>query len=105
MASRTETTLILPAEPQPAALSVEQSKPIALQDLSSDGRTLNDLPGPGHRNVVDVQQTWKYPRINTWRLATVFFAFINFGMNDACYGALIPYVSIFALPYCFACHG
>lgn len=91
------TTLVLPVEPRSAALSHEQSPPIALHTLSTGGLTLNDLPGPGAHNVVGIQQTWKHPRINTWRLAAVFYAFINFGMNDACYGALIPYVSLPAL--------
>ena len=97
MASCTTTTLVLPVEPRPAALIHEQSPPIPLHTLSTEGFTLNDLPGPGAHNVVEVQQTWRHPRINTWRVAAVFFAFINFGMNDASYGALIPYVRPLAL--------
>lgn len=92
MASRTTTTLVLPVEPRPAALIHEQTPPIPLHNLATEGFTLNDLPSREAHNVVEVQQTWKHPRINTWRLAAVFFAFINFGMNDACYGALIPFV-------------
>lgn len=98
MATITDTQM-LPTEIQPAALSPAkvqtpaevQSTP--LQTLSLSGHTVNDLPGPG-AHVVTRQETWKYPRINTWRLAAVFFAFINFGMNDACYGALLPYVCL-----------
>lgn len=92
MASCTTTTLVLPVEPRPAALIHEQTPPLPLHILSTEGVTLNDLPGLGAQNTVEAQQTWKHPRINTWRLAAVFYAFINFGMNDACYGALIPYV-------------
>lgn len=94
MASSTTTTLTLPVEPPPVAFNHDQSPSIPLHTLSTKGFTLNDLPGPGEHNVVEVQQTWKYPKINAWRIAAVFFAFINFGMNDACYGALIPYVRI-----------
>ena len=42
---------------------------------------------------VETKQRWNDPRINTYRLAAIFFAFITFGMNDGSYGALIPYVS------------
>jgi len=97
MASSTTTTLTLPVEPRPVAFNHGQSAPIALHDLSAAGLTLHDLPGPGAHEIVEVQETWKHPRINTWRLAAVFFAFINFGMNDASYGALIPYVRPLAL--------
>lgn len=79
----------LPAQPEQASL---KNRSVPLQDLTPSGITLNDLPGPGAHNVATVQKTWRYPRINTWRLAAVFFAYVNFGMNDACYGALILYV-------------
>ncbi|KAI4152892.1 MAG: hypothetical protein LQ341_000609 [Variospora aurantia] len=42
--------------------------------------------------AVDVLQRWNYPRINIYRLAAIFFAFLNFGMNDGSYGALVPYI-------------
>jgi fucose permease len=48
--------------------------------------------GTGH--VVRTKERWNNPRINTYRLAAIFFAFIVFGMNDASYGALIPYVRL-----------
>ena len=86
----------LPTEPQQATLNPEKGQPVPLQDLSPTGHRLGKLPGPEAQHVVTVQETWKYPTINRWRLSAVFFAFINFGMNDACYGALIPYVRIAA---------
>ena len=92
MAITVVETQTLPTPPQQAALSPRDGQTVPLRDLSSSAHTSNDLPGPGTHNVVAIQETWKYPRINTWRLAAVFFAFINFGMNDACYGAAIPYV-------------
>lgn len=42
--------------------------------------------------VIDALERWDHPRINTYRLAAIFFAFLNFGMNDGSYGALVPYV-------------
>ena len=47
---------------------------------------------PGIVEVVIPRNKWNNPRINTWRLAAIFFAFFNFGLNDASYGALLPYV-------------
>ena len=51
-----------------------------------------EVPRPGIQ-VVETKQRWNDPRVNTYRLAAIFFAFITFGMNDGSYGALIPYVS------------
>lgn len=42
--------------------------------------------------VVQARERWNRPRINTYRLAAIFFAFLVFGMNDGSYGALVPYV-------------
>ncbi len=81
----------LPTDTHQDYLSPTKVQSVPLQNLSSR-RSLNDLPAPGVQNVVTKQETWRYPHINIWRLAAVFFAFINFGMNDACFGALIPYV-------------
>ena len=93
MATTVSQIETLPSEPQQAALNPGKGQSLPLQDLSPPGRTLTDLNEPEPRHVVNVQETWHNPRINTWRLAGVFFAFINFGMNDASYGACIPYVS------------
>lgn len=90
------TTELMPAAPTPPSTSVppnaRATPSIELNELDS-ARETSDLPGPNARNVSEVKETWKYPRINTWRVAAIFFAFLNFGMNDACYGALMPYVS------------
>ena len=63
--------------------------PIPLQ-TSHNGHT--EAPRPVFQ-AVETKQRWNDPRINTYRLASIFFAFITFGMNDGSYGALIPYVS------------
>ena len=88
-----------PLETQQPNLNSSKVQSEPLQTLSSSGRSLNDLPRPGAQNVVTTPETWNHPRVNIWRLAAVFFAFINFGMNDACYGALIPYVRIVDTKY------
>ncbi len=61
-----------------------------------DGSASNHVPlepfGQGTGLVVDALERWDRPRINTYRLAAIFFAFLIFGMNDGSYGALVPYV-------------
>lgn len=72
-----------------ASLPSPKDQPIPLQTQS---RESSEIPGPVASHVVETKQRWNSPRINTYRLAAVFFAFLSFGMNDGSYGALIPYV-------------
>ena len=62
-------------------------------ELQAPLHGIAEVPGPVASHVVETKVRWNSPRINTYRLASIFFAFINFGMNDGSYGALIPYVS------------
>ena len=94
MTTTTETVELNLVKPQEAILADRQTRQSLELPQLDQKRLSAELPGPGPRNVTDVQETWYYPRLNTWRIAAIFFAFINFGMNDACYGALMPYVSI-----------
>ncbi|KAL9063610.1 MAG: hypothetical protein Q9161_009379 [Pseudevernia consocians] len=80
----TSTTVI-----EMATLPSSKDQPIALQ---TPIRGSSELPGPGASHVVEKKQRWNSPRINTYRLAAIFFAYILFGMNDGSYGALIPYI-------------
>ncbi|ETS82315.1 hypothetical protein PFICI_07317 [Pestalotiopsis fici W106-1] len=67
-----------------------------------------NLPGPHHDNK-DVEkltdqdegtdeqprpslERWNDPQINAWRFIVTNYSFILMGMNDACVGALIPYI-------------
>lgn len=68
-----------------------KDEPIALQTPICGS---SQLPGPIASHLVETKQRWNSPQINTYRLAAIFFAFINFGMNDGSYGALVPYVGI-----------
>ena len=92
-------TELRPVSPERAALrsSKELPKPLRnpLGDASLSSTNGNERPsgvfsGTGH--IVQTKERWNNPKINTYRLAAIFFAFIVFGMNDASYGALIPYV-------------
>ncbi|KAL9030873.1 MAG: hypothetical protein Q9196_001046 [Gyalolechia fulgens] len=67
---------------------------IPLEDRSIPGQTNLGAFGQGSATVADALGRWDYPRINTYRLAAIFFGFLNFGMNDGSYGALVPYVFI-----------
>ncbi|KAE9365721.1 MFS general substrate transporter [Stipitochalara longipes BDJ] len=76
------------------------------KDAISPG--LNDESGEMAENTKEeVQETtdetddskklekWNHPRVNMYRYLTTLFCFINMGMNDAAYGALIPYLEIY----------
>ncbi|SLM40258.1 Major facilitator superfamily domain, general substrate transporter [Lasallia pustulata] len=41
------------------------------------------------------QERWNHPRINIARLFAAFYGFVIMGLNDAAYGALIPYLEIY----------
>ena len=75
---------------------IEMNAPPSSKDdpipLQTPHNGYTEAPRPGFE-VVETKQRWNDPRINTYRLASIFFAFITFGMNDGSYGALIPYVS------------
>ncbi|KAF6232089.1 hypothetical protein HO173_009683 [Letharia columbiana] len=72
-----------------ATLPSSKDQPIPLQTPMWGN---SELPGPIASHVVETKQRWNSPRINTYRLAAIFFAFLNFGMNDGSYGALVPYI-------------
>ncbi|KAL9127218.1 MAG: hypothetical protein Q9217_003856 [Psora testacea] len=82
-----------PVEPQPALLQPAKDQ-LSLQENHHEGHQLSDAQGQAQdpENAVEALARWNNPKINLWRLATLFFTFINFGMNDACFGALLPYI-------------
>ncbi|KAL8695171.1 MAG: hypothetical protein Q9218_000339 [Villophora microphyllina] len=67
---------------------------ISLRDL--DQRPLGNTR-QGNDLSLNALERWNRPRINKYRLAAVFFAFLNFGMNDGSYGALVPYITAYAV--------
>ncbi|KJY01960.1 MFS transporter like protein [Zymoseptoria brevis] len=70
------------------------------KDPSEDQSDRNEaLPSPT-TTPNEVLQTWRTPRINLYRVSAAFWAFVVMGMNDATYGAIIPYLQTFYdLPY------
>ena len=90
-----------PRASEPTALPFTTQQPSPPMETSKHSTPEHTLSEPlethtglelGVRHVPPTQEKWDYPRINTWRLAATLFAFIIFGMNDASYGALLPYV-------------
>ena len=85
------------------SLSTKRTPSIAGRSLGSDTprsrRSAEDedrnetLPSPITAN--DYVETWNYPRINMYRVGATFWSFVIMGMNDAAYGALIPYLEIY----------
>ncbi|KAI4104512.1 MAG: hypothetical protein LQ339_003815 [Xanthoria mediterranea] len=84
----TATTVIeMPATPTNQHTSVE---------ISNGSSASTQIPlepfAQANGQVVQAWERWNRPRINTYRLAAIFFAFLVFGMNDGSYGALVPYI-------------
>lgn len=48
------------------------------------------LPSP--TTATEFVEKWNSPRINLYRLPATFWSFVVMGMNDATYGAIIPYL-------------
>lgn len=96
MASETAVMEKQRAGPEQAHLRSSKDHAIPLQEATGPP-THPETSGPssvfsGTGHVVRTKERWNSPRINIYRLAAIFFAFIVFGMNDASYGALVPYV-------------
>ncbi|KAL9015166.1 MAG: hypothetical protein Q9173_000197 [Seirophora scorigena] len=92
MASTT-TVIDMPMErANPQHPNTSSSDSIPLRDITNPNQVNLGNYGQGTGAVVDAFERWDSPRINTYRLAAIFFAFLNFGMNDGSYGSLVPYV-------------
>lgn len=67
------------------------------------GGAIDSFPAPAEDELFDGQNTtapaelqrWNYPKGNALRIASAFWCFIVLGMNDAAYGALIPYLETY----------
>jgi len=51
------------------------------------------LPSP--TTASEVLERWNHPRVNVYRTFACFMGFTVMGLNDAAYGALIPYLEIY----------
>lgn len=65
------------------------------QNVFNDNRERHDqnetLPSPTVASH-DVLERWNFPKSNLYRTCAAFIGFAIMGMNDATYGAIIPYV-------------
>lgn len=70
----------------------DSNGPVPAADRSGPTQITLDPFGQVDGQAVEAWERWNRPRINSYRLAAIFFAFLVFGMNDGSYGALVPYV-------------
>ncbi|KAI4207142.1 MAG: hypothetical protein LQ346_000720 [Caloplaca aetnensis] len=95
MAATTTTVISLPVPPPGYQDPMTSSNdPTPLEERSISNPTNLEAFGQGTGAVAHAIERWDYPRINTYRLAAIFFSFLNFGMNDGSYGALVPYIEM-----------
>jgi fucose permease len=90
-----------PIELQSAVLKQDNPVISTTSHSSIGGRSLNDeadsqdrnetLPSPSIASAEQVEN-WNSPRKNLYRFPAVLWAFAVMGMNDAAYGAIIPYL-------------
>ncbi|WEW60938.1 hypothetical protein PRK78_006426 [Emydomyces testavorans] len=72
---------------------LSQTKPTHHAPSNSSTSQVEELPPP--LTAASIPQTWKHPRINLWRFLASNYTFIILGLNDAAYGALIPYLETY----------
>lgn len=72
-----------------------QPKSEATPGPSDEADDYATLPSPITANTTPQLQRWNYPRINLWRVLATFWSFVILGLNDAAYGALIPYLEVY----------
>ena len=103
------TAVLEPIELQPVQLkdnlptiSTKRTSSVAGRSLgSANSKTEDDdadrnetLPSPTTAQM-EVPEAWNKPRINMYRVGATFWSFAVMGMNDAAYGALIPYLETY----------
>lgn len=73
----------------------QNDTPTRLSQSGNSIRSYHDrndiLPSPTTAPT-EQAESWKSPRINLYRVPVTFWSFTVMGMNDASYGALIPYL-------------
>ncbi|KAK4617672.1 Bypass of stop codon protein 6 [Fulvia fulva] len=97
------TAVMEPVQLQPLSLKQETS---SSKQPSVGGRSLRSIKtddGSDDRNeslpspttASQPQETWRNPKGNIYKVSATFWAFIVMGMNDATYGAIIPYLQTY----------
>lgn len=51
---------------------------------------ISSLPAP--TTLSQPPERWNHPRVNRWRVLAAFWSLMVMGMNDAAYGAILPYL-------------
>lgn len=104
------TAIMEPVELQPVltkqdvpSLSSKRTPSIAGRSLGSEtprSRRSNEnedrnetLPSP--TTATERLESWNRPRMNIYRVLATFWSFVVMGMNDASYGAIIPYLEAY----------
>lgn len=79
--------------PTPYQSSVHSSSNLtrSLHEQEEDAIHGPVLPPPSAVERVTLER-WNNPPENKWGVAATYYAFLVFGLNDASYGALIPYL-------------
>lgn len=77
----TTVTVTLPPAAHVDAMELVSRRPLAIRDAEAA------IPP---ETAFLVAESWKYPRINIFRLISCFFAFVVYGMNEGAPGAMVP---------------
>ncbi|KAM3424687.1 hypothetical protein BST61_g6674 [Cercospora zeina] len=96
------TVVLEPIELRPVQLkNNSDSKPPSLsaRSLASASKTDDEdrnetLPSPTTAPEEQAER-WNFPRLNIWKVSCTFWAMVVMGLNDATYGAIIPYLQPF----------
>lgn len=76
-----------------SSVNHKQSQPVRVSgEQSQETKTDIERTPPHTETAVPTLQKWNEPRGNVARLAAAFYSMFVFGLNDAAYGALIPYL-------------
>lgn len=84
--------------PSISARSLGSATPASRGSQEDEDRN-ETLPSPTTA-AAEVLEAWNRPRVNIYRVGATFFSFLIMGLNDATYGAIIPYLeSYYDLSY------
>ncbi|KAF7540231.1 hypothetical protein G7Z17_g12249 [Cylindrodendrum hubeiense] len=75
------------------AVSSTHTQPVDDKELRQD--VVPEVTNEDDDGSTDGLERWNSPQINTYRFLAANFAMLIMGMNDACLGALIPYIEIY----------
>ena len=105
------TSVMEPIELQPVRVKEDVPSISSKKAPSIAGRSLGSITPASHRSEdeadrnetlpspttapAEVLQAWNKPRANVYRVCATFWSFVVMGLNDATYGAIIPYLETY----------